>query len=110
MTALHTWTERQWTEVGLLPMRQITDLRPGFFRVRLAPKAPWSPGRIYAYRPRVAGCDHLAAHVLGEPVEPGWLWLHGREITQEYYQQLMASPPAAPMEPVSRRKEQPNGH
>jgi hypothetical protein len=101
---------KDWIEAAAFAPRTPDEPRVGYFRVRVVPRGPWCPARIWAYRPRVAGTDHLAAHILGTPCDVFDVWLSGREIDETEYQQLMASPPAAPMEPVSRRKEQPNGH
>lgn len=104
MTALHDWPERRWQEACPVELRDFNAVRPGYFRIRLVAYGPWLPARIWLYRPRVAGTDHLAAHIAGEFCDPTYLWQHGREITEELYRQLMAQPPANPSMPVIRRR------
>ncbi len=98
------WTEAQWQAACPPPSRQIDRPEPGYFRLRLAARAGWVPARIYTYRPRVAGTDHLAAHIAGEGAEVDDVWLRGRPIDEAHYQRLMAEPPADPTAPVSRRR------
>lgn len=100
------WTEAQWQAACPPPSRPIDKPEPGYFRLRQGARSPWSPARIYAYRPRVAGTDHLAAHIAGNGAEVDEVWLRGRPIDEAHYQRLMAEPPADPTAPVSRRKVQ----
>jgi hypothetical protein len=104
MSALHDAPERVWQERCPVGMREFNGVRVGYFRVRKVAGGPWCAGRIWAYRPRVAGTDHLAAHVNGEFVDPVWLWQSGREIDEASYKELMNSPSPTPEQPVSRRK------
>lgn len=101
------WTRARWeAECPVAPAGPIDEPRPGYFRLRKVARGPWLPARVYTYRPRVAGTDHLAAHIAGEGVEVNDVWLRGFPIDEAHYQRLMAEPPADPTAPVSRRKIQ----
>lgn len=103
-TPLHDLSEREWHERCAVQLRPMNDPQPGYFRVRIVARGPWLPARIWEYTPRVAGGPHLAAHIGGLNCEVEQVWLHGREITAELYNELMRSPPAEPLQPVSRRR------
>lgn len=98
------WTEAQWQAACPPWPRQLDKPEPGYFRLRAVAKGPWCAARIYTYRPRVAGTDHLAAHINGEPAEVEHVWTHGRPIDEQHYRALMEQPASNPREPVSRRK------
>lgn len=83
------------------PPRIINQPRPGFFKLRLVKGGPWVPSRIYAYRPRVAGTDHLAAHVNGEHCEVDRVWLYGHPISEDEYRRMLSSPHAQPKRAVN---------
>ena len=99
------WTEAQWQSAcPLRPAGFVDQPVPGYFRIRLVAKGPWCAARIYTYRPRVAGQDHLAAHINGEPAEVWRVYTYGRAIDEKHYRALMEQPASNPRQPVSRRK------